>query len=78
MTLTPEARPCKASSVRTAFTFSMSALLIVEIAPETLVIFWVPYPTTITSFKLDSATSVNSKLTVPAADTFFSTLFMPT
>ena len=42
ITSTPAALPCKASSALTGFSFSMSTLLMVEIAPETLVTFCVP------------------------------------
>ena len=41
-TVTPDARPCMASSARTGLNFSMSAPRTVDIAPDTLVIFCVP------------------------------------
>ena len=50
-TVTPEALPCKASSALTGFSFSISAAFTVATAPDTLVTFCVPYPTTTTSFR---------------------------
>ena len=50
ITVTPEALPCKASSALTGLSFSISDPFTVEIAPDTLVTFCVPYPITTTSF----------------------------
>ena len=78
MTFTPAALPCKASSVLTALIFSISALLIVEIAPDTFVIFWEPYPTTITSSKLFELLSSKRKSVLLEAFTNRSIEVIPT